>query len=183
MTPTMTTPVSIADPAAYVAGVPYDEFARLRRQSPLVRMPEVALRRHGKSGDQAIAGSGFWLVTRHADVIAVSRQSETFSSSMRGAFLSDPMSADELERLRQSLINMDAPEHTRLRQAVTDAFTPATVQGMMASIKTHARDIVARAVEKGRFDIVRDLAAELPLLVLTDLLGVPREDRALMFEW
>jgi cytochrome P450 len=178
-----TASIVLSDPAAYVAGVPHEEFARLRRESPLVWMPEVPLRRHGKSGAQAFAGPGFWAVTRHADVITVSRQSDAFSSSLRGAFLSDPISANDLERLRQSLINMDAPEHTRLRQAVTDAFTPATVQTLMASIKAHAEAVVARAVEKGAFDIVQDMAAELPLLVLTDLLGVPREDRSLMFEW
>ncbi len=175
--------VLLSDPATYVQGVPHEEFARLRGETPVTWMPEVPLRRHSKSGGRSVAGTGFWAVLRHADVVTVSRQADIFSSGARGAFLSDPLSTQDLERTRQSLINMDAPEHTRLRQAVTEVFTPATVHALTASIKAHSEAVVARAREKGEFDIVQDLAAELPLLVLTDLLGVPREDRSKMFEW
>lgn len=173
----------LSDPLAYVAGVPHEELARLRHESPFAWVDEVPVRLRGASGSVTTTGTGYWAVLSHAAVVAVSRQPDVFSSAARGAFLPDPKSREELERSRQSLINMDAPEHTRLRRAITTAFTPATVQSLQKSIVEHAEAIAARITTGEEIDIVGDLAAELPLLVLTDLLGVPREDRALMFRW
>lgn len=174
----------ISDPAVYGAGVPHEEFARLRRLAPLAWVEEVALWRHSDaSGGHAMGGAGYWAVTRHAAVTAISRRPEPFSSALRGAFMADPKSPYDLERTRQLLISMDAPEHAALRQLVNAAFTPAAVRQLQAGIQAHAAALVARAREKETFDIVADLAAELPLLVLADLLGMPRADRALMFRW
>lgn len=174
---------SIADPETYRNGVPHDELARLRRDAPVAWVDEVPLWRHGSGGGRVVAGTGYWAVTRHATIVAVSRRPDAFSSRIRGAFLADPASRDDLERMRQLLINMDAPEHTTIRQLVTSAFTSRTVDRLDESIRHHARSLVQRARRQGQFDLVRDIAAELPLLVLADLLGMPHADRTLMFDW
>jgi cytochrome P450 len=173
----------LSDPAAYVAAVPHDELRRQRRTAPIAWIDEVPLMRHAPSGSRAVVGTGFWAVTSHRLVTEVSRRPDAFSSWQRGSFLADPKSRDDLDRTRQSLINMDAPEHTKLRHVVTTAFTSAVVERLQESIRAHARAIVDRVVQREQFDVVGDVAAELPLLVLTDLLGLPRQDRALMFEW
>src|SRR5438034_2789352 len=122
---TLTIPTtSLADPVTYRSGVPYEEFARRRREAPVAWVDEVPLHRHGSRGGRSVHGSGYWAVTRYATIVAVSRQPETFSSAIRGAFLADPVSRDDLERTRQLLINMDAPQHTTVRQLVTTAFSP-----------------------------------------------------------
>lgn len=180
---TTTLPAALADPGTYVGGVLYDELARRRREAPVAWVDEVPLWRHGAAGGQLVRGTGYWAVVRHATIVAISRQPDAFSSAVRGAFLADPVSRDDLERGRQLLINMDAPQHSAVRQLVTTAFTPRLVDRLKASICSHAESIVSRALGRQQFDIVRDIAAELPLLVLADLLGMPREDRGLMFEW
>ncbi len=173
----------IADPRTYADGVPHEEFARRRAAEPVAWVAEPLLWRHSSSGRIAQRGAGFWAVTRYDDVRAVSRRVEDFSSAEKGAFLTDPRTPGDLAMARQLLINMDAPQHIRIRRIVTSVFTPRSIRGLMDDVDRHAREVVARAVGAGRFDAVTDLAAELPLLVLADLLGVPREDRHLLYRW
>lgn len=174
----------LADPQVFRVEVPHDEFARRRRFAPVAWVDEPALTRTGAGGVTAVQrGTGFWAVTRHETVCLVSRTPEMFSSATRGAFLADPVSAADLVRARQLLVNMDAPEHTVTRRLVTAAFTPRAVRDLEASIHRHASEVVERVVRAGEFDVVGDLAAELPLLVLADLLGVPREDRGRLLAW
>jgi cytochrome P450 len=113
----------------------------------------------------------------------VSRRTDDFSSAVKGAFLVDPRTRADLALSRQLLINMDDPQHARIRKVVTALFTPRAVRGLVESVGGHARAVVARAVRAGGFDAVEDLAAELPLLVLADLLGVPPADRHLLYRW
>ena len=182
MTSTGTTG-ALAVPATYSAGVPWADFARCRHEAPVSWVVEPELERHGSAGRTAVRGRGFWAVTRHEDVIAASRATEVFSSAAQGAFLADPRTADDLERVRQLLVNMDAPAHARIRRLVTGAFTPRAVAELAAGIREHASALVAAVVRAERFDAVADLAAELPLLVLADLLGIPRADRGLLLTW
>lgn len=114
---------------------------------------------------------------------AVSRQPKLFSSASRGAFFVDPKSHQDLERTRQLLINMDAPQHSTIRRLVSDAFTPVAVRHLQENIRRHAQAIVARAIGQEQFDAVRDMAAELPIAVLADLLGMPPQDRGLIYKW
>jgi cytochrome P450 len=88
-----------------------------------------------------------------------------------------------MDRTRQLLINMDAPEHTMLRALVSDSFGPTAVRGLQDSVRFHSRSLVNRLIEMGLFDLVTNLSAELPLLVLADLLGMPREDWHLFYQW
>jgi cytochrome P450 len=173
----------ISDPAAYVEGVPYAEFARRRRECPVGWVEERPLWRYGSEGGMGVAGTGYWAVTRHATVTEASKDTVTFSSGCRGAFLADPKTHQDLERTRQFLINMDSPEHAKIRRFVGAAFTPRTVRLLRGSIYAHARSLADSIASGGDFDVVQDLAAELPLLVLADLLGIPRKDRRLLFEW
>src|ERR671922_138859 len=155
----------------------------LEMACPVDWVEEKALWRYGAGGAASVRGSGYWAVMRHETVAAVSRNPAVFSSGERGAFLPDPKSRQDLERTRQLLINMDAPEHRRIRRFVAAAFSPRTMQLLEEGIRAHARRLVAAALDREEFDVVRDLAAELPLLSLADLLGMPRADRGLLFEW
>lgn len=174
----------LADPATYARGVPHEEFRRRRHEAPVSWVDEPVLTYHGTDGgERTRRGTGFWAVTRHATVVAASRAPGTYSSAARGAFLADPRTTEDLHRARQLLANMDAPEHRRIRKHVTAAFTPNAVQRMAAGIGAHAGALTRRIATAGGFDAVTDLAAELPLLVLVDLLGMPRADRGLLFGW
>ncbi|MEV0005260.1 cytochrome P450 [Micromonospora sp. NPDC050980] len=176
-------PGLLADPATYLTGVPHAEFARRRREAPVAWVDEVALTRTDQDGETTSRGRGFWAVTRYAAVSAVSRDPALFSSAAGGAFLADPRTPQDLDRNRQLLINMDAPEHAWVRRLVAGAFTPRAVGRLHELVTRHAEEVVGRAVAAGDVDVVADLAAELPLLVLTDLLGMPATDRKLLFEW
>ncbi|WP_257902755.1 cytochrome P450 [Saccharothrix obliqua] len=173
----------IAHPATFVAGVPHDEFARRRREEPVGWVTEPLLVRHSAMGRTAERGSGYWAVTGYDDVVSVSRRPTEFSSAAKGAFLVDPRTPAALRQTRQLLINMDDPEHVAIRKLVAPMFTPRAIRQLLDGIDAHARALVDNVVRAGEFDAVTDLAAELPLLVLTDLLGVPRQDRHLLYRW
>lgn len=174
---------TLADPAAYEQGVPFAEFARRRREAPVAWVAEPELVRHGTDGSASAQGTGYWAVTRHATVLAASREPTVFSSAERGAFLPDPRTRQDLERARQLLVNMDAPRHTWMRRLVSSAFTPRAVAAMRDSVRRLASEVVDRAVACGEIDVVTDLAAELPLLVLAELLGMDPADRNMLFTW
>jgi cytochrome P450 len=174
----------LADPATYTAGVPWEEFARLRLRAPVAWVDEPVLhRRSAAGGELTHRGTGFWAVTRYDLVVSVSRAPGAFSSAARGAFLADPRTPEDMERARQLLVNMDAPGHGRIRRHVAAAFTPRAVHRVAAAVHRHAARLVRAIAAAGCFDAVTDLAAELPLLVLADLLGVPRADRSLLLRW
>lgn len=173
----------IAHPATFADGVPHDEFARRRLTEPVSWVEEPLLWRHSSGGRIAARGTGYWAVTTHEAVVSVSRRTEEFSSGAKGAFLVDPRTPGDLKQTRQLLVNMDGPQHIRIRRLVASVFTPRAVRALIDNITTHADSLVQKAVQAGEFDIVADLACELPLLVLSDLLGMPREDRHLLYKW
>src|ERR671925_329444 len=147
-----TEPPLISDPAIYGGGVPHEEFARRRRECPVDWVEEKALWRYGAGGAASVRGSGYWAVMRHETVAAVSRNPAVFSSGERGGFLPDPKSRQDLERTRQLLINMDAPEHRRIRRFVAAAFSPRTMQLLEEGIRAHARRLVAAALDREEVD-------------------------------
>ncbi|HVQ96468.1 MAG TPA: cytochrome P450 [Mycobacteriales bacterium] len=127
---------------------------------------------------------GFWVATRHADVLAVAMAPQTFSSlrntQMLRSWLLDPPT---LEAQKLTMLNQDPPAHTKLRAIVQRAFTVRAIEGMRERLAGYVRDIVRHALDRGEGDFVADIAAELPLLAITELLGVPPEDRKRIFEW
>ncbi|MFD0900331.1 cytochrome P450 [Actinomadura sediminis] len=173
----------IAHPATFAAGVPHAEFARRRREEPVGWVEEPPLWRRAAGGRTAQRGTGYWAVTAHEDVLEVSRRPEVFSSAAKGAFLVDPRTDADLRQARELLVNMDAPQHLRIRRLVTSVFTPRAVRSLAESVAAHAAALAERAVRAPRFEVVADLASELPLLVLADLLGVDRRDRHLLYRW
>ncbi|HWF74194.1 MAG TPA: cytochrome P450 [Solirubrobacteraceae bacterium] len=171
------------DPATYAQGIPHDELAWRRRSAPVAWVSEKPLVRRSGERSALVAGSGYWAVTRHASIVAVSRRRELFSSGERGAFLPDPKSPQDLEQTRRLLINMDLPDHARIRQSVAAAFKPKMVAQLRSSIEREAQRLVAEACARESFDAVADVCAELPLLAIADLLGMPREDRGELLRW
>jgi cytochrome P450 len=168
----------VFDPQTYVTGVPYDALARLRRRSPVVWVDELPVL--GWPG-----GPGFWLVLRHADVESVLRRPALFSSWLGATQIRDPSTAEALGYVRRMMLNMDPPEHSRLRRLLTRSFTPRAVARLEQRIREHARALCARVLAgpRGECDFAKDLAADLPLLTLADVLGVPEQDRWLLFDW
>ncbi|MBB3084387.1 cytochrome P450 [Geodermatophilus sabuli] len=166
----------LVDPATYENGPPFELLRRLRAEAPVTWVDEPAL--HGQP-----AGPGFWLVLRHADVERVLRDPATFSSWLGATQVRD---AADLPWVRRMMLNMDPPDHSRLRRLLTRSFTPRAVAALTASIEATAARLVDRMVDgaaEGRCDVAKDVAADLPLLTLADVLGVPAEDRWLMFDW
>lgn len=167
------------DPATYVAGVPFDVLDRLRNEHAVVWVEEPALMGWP-------AGPGFWLVLRHADVDSVLTRPGLFSSWTNGTQIRDPGTPEALRFVRRMMLNMDPPEHTRLRRLLAKSFTSRALVQLEARIRRHAKDIVTRVVgsaRHGHCDFAKEVAADLPLLALADILGVPAEDRMLMFDW
>jgi cholest-4-en-3-one 26-monooxygenase len=166
--------VDLIDPDTFSDGVPVELFAQVREEAPVFW--------HDQPGGH---GGGFWVVTRYADVQEVSRTPEVFSSYERGALLHTGAEQDEEEALaatRMLMLNMDPPEHSQYRNIVQRAFTPRTIRNLEPRLHEFANEIVDRALEKGEGDFVKDVAAELPLLAICELVGVPAEDRDKMFD-
>jgi cytochrome P450 len=147
-------------------------FAKLRAERPVMFHEEPQF-------DGFPKGPGFWSVTRHADVVRVSRDSETFISG-KGSNIGDlPV---ELLEFFGSMINMDAPRHTKLRKLVNRGFTPRVVASLEETVRATARRIVADVVPKGACDFVEEIAAALPLKIICDMMGIPEADNRRMFE-
>jgi cytochrome P450 len=166
----------LVDPATYEDGPPFALLRRLRAETPVTWVEEPAL--HGQP-----AGPGFWLVLRHADVERVLRDPATFSSWLGATQVRD---AADLAWVRRMMLNMDPPDHSRLRRLLTRSFTPRAVAALTEAIEATAARLVDRMLggaAEGRCDFAKDVAADLPLLTLADVLGVPAQDRWLMFDW
>ena len=152
---------------AFTSGVPHATFTRLRREDPVHWTPETD-------------GSGFWSVTRCADALAVSRDVETFTSTM-GIRLEE-MDPDQLEA-RGTMMELDPPEHTRLRRLVNRGFTRRTVESYEDSIRALAAEVLDEALTADTFDFVTNVAAKLPMRMLGRLLGTSDEDGHQLVGW
>ncbi len=161
--------VDLLDPDAYADGVPHETFAMLRREAPVYRHPSALT-------------SPFWAVTRYRDVLAVSRDWSTFSSERRGALLGEPPE-EVLATQRLMMLNMDPPRHTKLRGLVNKGFTPRMVGLLTEPVHRICAGLIDAAAERGECDFVTDIAAELPLQVIAELLGIPQSDRHQVFDW
>jgi cytochrome P450 len=168
----------VFDPSTYVDGVPFGALARLRRNTPVVWVNEIPVLGWPE-------GTGFWLVLRHADVESVLAKPQLFSSSLGGTQIRDPPTPHALGYVRQMMLNMDPPDHSRLRRLLSRSFTRRAVSQLEDRIRGHARAICDRVFTgpRGDCDFAKDVAADLPLLALADVLGVPHQDRWLLFDW
>ena len=168
------------DPDLNLLAVPHQELAALRRTSPVHWVEQAPEARAGMNG-----GTGYWAVTRHADVSAVSKNSAVFSSWENGAIIRLPETAtrDSVEMTRVVLINQDAPEHTLTRKIISRGFTPRVIGALDDVMLERAQRIVRDAVAQGSGNFVEQVASQLPLETIADMLGVPAEDRRRLFDW
>jgi cholest-4-en-3-one 26-monooxygenase len=161
--------IDLTDSRPFADRVPHEWFAFLRKNAPVWWQEEAD-------------GPGFWAVTSHAGCTTVNRDYEHFSSYRQATYLWD-LPEEELVQQQLVMLNMDPPLHTRYRRLVNKGFTPRMVAQIHDRIHAATDDIIDSVIEEGRADFVTDIAAELPLIVIADLLGVPDEDRHRMFDW
>jgi cholest-4-en-3-one 26-monooxygenase len=154
--------------ATWGRGVPHDQFDRLRREAPVFWHPEP--------GD-----TGFWAVTKHADVVAVSRDSATYSSELGATFI--PTAEEEaLATLRLVILNMDPPKHNRYRRLVSRGFTPRMIANLVGEIDRRAAVILDEVAERGEVEFVEDIAARLPVQMICEMIGLEPDQWPRMFE-
>ena len=152
-------------------------FAKLRAERPVsfhqepVPPPDL--------GFDFPQGPGFWALTRYADVMQVSRDPDTFHSAPTSTVGDMPA---EIAEWLGSMINMDAPKHTKLRLIVNRGFTPRQVARIDDSVRQQAKEIGDRVAPMGECDFVSEIAAALPLQIICDMMGIPREDIKQIFE-
>lgn len=169
----------LTDPDLLQHRVPLPEFAELRLAEPV--------RWIAQAGNVAgFQDEGYWAVTRHADVKYVSTHPEIFSSYLNTAIIrfNEHMRRDAIDAQRLILLNMDPPEHTRVRQIVQRVFTPRAIRALEDRLRERAEAIARTArARSGSFDFVTEIACELPLQAIAELIGVPQDDRTKIFEW
>jgi cholest-4-en-3-one 26-monooxygenase len=182
VSPPTGTDVDPTDPDLMWQGVPHEQFRALRATSPVHWIEQPPESRAGMAEE---AGTGYWAVTRHADVAAVSTNSKDFSSAENGAIIRfrPETTRDDIELQRVMILNQDPPEHNVMRRIVSRGFTPRAIGSLEDGMRSRAARIVADARARGEVDFVTEVAAELPLQVIADMLGVPQEDRHKLFEW
>ncbi len=151
-------------------GVPYEHFRHLRDNEP------VAWHEHPTWG-------GFWSVTRHADVLRVSRDSECFSSQPNPFLAEDLPPAANDDATSGMLISLDPPDHTKMRKLINRGFTPRRVRDLELRIQSTVDRLIDQVSDRRSCEMVSDIAVELPLQVIADLVGVPEQDRHQIFEW
>ncbi|SDX79298.1 cholest-4-en-3-one 26-monooxygenase [Saccharopolyspora shandongensis] len=166
------------DPDLLAERLPLAEFAELRRTSP-VWWNQQPDRRSG------FDDGGYWVVSRHADVKEVSRRSDVFSTWENTAVIrfNEGMTREQIELQRFIMINMDPPQHTKLRKIVQRGFTPRAINSLEAALRDRAQHIATEARKRGTGDFVTDVACELPLQAIAELLGLPQEHRKEIFDW
>lgn len=165
------TPIDITTPSLYLDGVPHDRLAAIRETPGLVWHPYE---------DPLSRGGGFWAVTRHEDIKEMSKRADVFSSAIGHSNLWD-LEADALEA-RRSIIDSDAPDHTRLRRLVSKAFTPRNIRVWEDTTRQITSDLLDEFIAAGGGDWVKMVAAPLPIRVILTILGVPIKDADFLVE-
>jgi cholest-4-en-3-one 26-monooxygenase len=166
------------DPDIYAKRLPVEEFAELRRAAPIWwnEQPDGV----GGFGD-----GGYWVVSKHKDIREASLRNDVFSSAQKSIVprYKEGVAESQIEMGRLSMINMDEPEHTRLRKIVSRAFTPRAIERLKAELDERAQRIAEEARASGSGDFVQQVACELPLQAIAGLMGVPQVDRKKLFDW
>lgn len=169
------TAVDVFDPRVFAGGLPHERFRALRDAEPVSWQDE-----HEVLGWPA--GPGYWAITRHADVRHVLRTPEVFSSWLGATQIRDP-EPDDLAFVRRMILNMDAPEHQRLRRVVAAVFTRRRLERSAEQIAERARHLIDAVAPRGRCDLPAEVTDDFPLANLAELIGVPPRDRELLLRW
>ncbi len=168
--------VDLSNPDLYASEVPHEIFTRLRREDPVHWNPVAA-------------GRGFWSVTKYDDIVAISKNPEVFSSAREhgGHRIYDEnivgtagMGAEQTDA---PFISMDPPEHNRYRRMISPGFGPSRLRALEDQIRERVCNILDRLGSRKECEFVTEVAAELPIQVLAELLGIPQEDRLKLFDW
>ena len=176
------TDIQLLDRDRFTQDIPHEWFTHLRAHRPVYKHPEPD------------GGPGFWVITKHADVIACNRDAATFSSDQeRGGVvgLEEGVFGAETEEAAAAreaggrlMLMMDPPDHTRYRKLVNRGFTPRMIGQLEPHIRELTDEVLDRATARGgEVDFVVSIAAELPLEVIAELIGVPSDERHKIFEW
>lgn len=168
--------IDLKNPDLYLSGTPHELFTRLRAEDPVHWNPEAD-------------GRGFWSITKYDDVVAISKNPRLYSSAREhgGHRMFDEhvvgvagVGAKETEA---PMISMDPPEHNRYRRLVSPGFTTPRLQAIEARVRDRVRAILDRLGDRKECEFVTEVASELPIQVLAELLDVPQEDRIKLFDW
>ena len=154
--------IELKDPDVYVDGVPHASFRLLREHDPVHWHPETA------------PDPGFWAITKHADVVAISKDPVRFSSAERFIYYEE-IDAESMA-MRRSMIETDPPDHTRLRRIVSPLFTPRMVEAYRDHARAVADRLLDNALAKGQFDWIHDVCEMMPIRVFVDVFGAPESD-------
>jgi cholest-4-en-3-one 26-monooxygenase len=167
------------DPNLLARGLPVEEFARLRRTSP------VWWNAQDPDNGGGFRDGGYWVISKHAHIREISRDPDMWSSNLNGGVMryANDMPAEQLEAAEILMHNSDPPAHTRLRKLISRIFTPRSVAKLSDSLTSSAREIVTAAAEKSEGDFVEDVAHKLPLKAIADIVGFPEADHERLFHW
>jgi cholest-4-en-3-one 26-monooxygenase len=160
--------VDLGNPDSFANGFPHAYFKLLRAEAPVAFNPEPD-------------GPGFWVISKYEDVKAISRNPTVFSSWQGGTNIDD-LPPEDLAGTRAIMLNMDPPQHVKYRRLVQRGFTPRMIQKQEVHIRDLARRIVDRVAVKGECEFVSEVAAELPMQVICEMVGVPEEDRRTIYD-
>jgi cytochrome P450 len=161
--------VDLTDRELYRHGFPHEVFTTLRREAPIWWHPETA-------GPVDAQERGFWVLSRHAHIQAASRNPALFSAE-DGPSLGDGLG----EQLDTMMTNMDGPRHLRQRKLISAGFTPRMIGKLEEQARGWAVKILERAIEQEQCDFVDDVAYQLPMHMIADIVGIPESDRAWLF--
>jgi len=169
--------IDLTDLDRFTAGFPHDVFTELRRRAPLwwheptVHTPD---------------GTGFWVVSRHAEMLSVAGDADTFSSERAPEATGGGTLIEDLPYGFASgvLLNMmDEPRHQRIRRLVTPAVAPRALAALQGELRARTGAILDRVADDGRCDFLLDVAVELPLQAIAMLMGLPEADRHDLMDW
>jgi cytochrome P450 len=161
--------LDLGDRELFRQGFPHPLFTRLRQEAPVHWHPAPADASH-------TGGDGFWVLSRHADIQAANRDPETFTA------LEGPQLAPRPEMNGRMLVSMDGREHTRQRALISAGFTPRMIGRLESQARSWTRQILGEAFARGECDFVDDVAYKLPMHMIADIVGIPVEDRAWLFD-
>ncbi|WP_063040728.1 cytochrome P450 [Nocardia pseudovaccinii] len=178
-TPSIPAGFDFTDPDLLSTRLPIQEFAELRRTAPVWWCAQT-----GRAS--GFDDGGYWVISKLDHIKEISKNPEVFSSHENTAIIrfNEETTREQIDMLGNMLmLNQDPPQHTKTRRIISRGFTPRAVESLRAALTERAARIVHEAKQTGRGDFVEQVACELPLQAIAELLGVPQDDRKKLFDW
>ncbi|MFI6364082.1 cytochrome P450 [Nocardia sp. NPDC050630] len=178
-TPSIPAGFDFTDPDLLSTRLPIQEFAELRRTAPVWWCAQS-----GRAS--GFDDGGYWVISKLDHIKEISKNPEVFSSHENTAIIrfNEETTREQIDMLGNMLmLNQDPPQHTKTRRIISKGFTPRAVESLRAALTDRAARIVHEAKQTGRGDFVEQVACELPLQAIAELIGVPQDDRKKLFDW